>query len=119
MKKVISQLFLLVSVLTFSTLTWAQQHVELPTVRLFDEELKTYHIESSGVPECDNYFSQLDVCMKKLLSNSEYEVFVSGLNEAKLAASSGMDDVDTVVRSCQDALNIAKQQYSSQGCAFY
>ena len=98
----------------------AQQQDEFK--RFGYKEFETFvpeQISSTGVPVCDAYFSQLEVCMKRLLPPANYPDLEVGLTEAKQAVVfDAGNDPEGVARRCQEAMSAAKAAYTSQGCTF-
>ena len=75
-------------------------------------------IGSTGVPVCDAYFSQLEVCMKKLIPQDMYQELETGLTEAKQDVIYRAKNSREVEQYCQDAMNAARIAYTGQGCVF-
>ncbi|MGL4668587.1 MAG: hypothetical protein ACRCWR_11755 [Saezia sp.] len=75
-------------------------------------------IVSTGIPVCDAYFSQLEICMKKLIPSSQHQELEVGLNEGKQAVIYNAGQPEEVANKCQQAINAAKLEYASKGCVF-
>lgn len=88
------------------------------TLPVIDSEpVRAATVDSTGVPECDEYISKMTACFYNKMPAERHDVLFNALNQIKTAWTD-VDDKAGLAEVCKQAIESSKEAYRAIGCNF-
>lgn len=76
---------------------------------------------NTGVAECDDYIAKVEACVMNKVPADQREIFKSSMDQQRAAwekAAANESTKGALAGACKQALDAAKNSYSTYGCTF-